>query len=695
MTDYTQYVNVFTGCAEIDLPAPAENSPASAWHFIKGLAGNTHPGACLPFGKYSCCAYSGGYSAGYGINRLNCGGTVPKLYSKMPFIGFSHFHHSGTGAIGLYYNYAVTSPEYGGFESFESAFSEKRILAEHGEPGYYSVRTDGIMAEATVSGRTVIHRYTFCDARRLKESGAKLSINFAHDGLYHDKDNLLWRETSGSVRIISDNEAEAEVMLEGVRVYFRVVLSSSSGAALFSGDKTMYGSEYEFVGSDKCGVVFEIAEETVELHMSVSFVSRSHAEKLLCDCESFECARESAHLKWRDALSRIEIETDDSREREIFYSNLYQSLIKPCDLSGESFIDGFESSDGAFVTDIATMWDIYKTELPLLFTLYGGISRKILSSIKNTALALGYYPHCLLLSSNTHIESKQARMLTEFSICDAYYRGIDVDYDTLLDCAVKDAGRFTDFFGVSHGESKNGELEYASHILDMAEASRALSVMAEKLGKKEAAEYFGQYAPRYTEAFGEDGMMRENSMYYEGNRYNYSFRPMYDMNGRIALCGEEKFREECLRFFGFTHKSDFSSRFEGFNNETDMESPYVMLFSGQERELCEVISGGLDCMYTTGRGGIPGNNDSGGLSSCYIWNALGVFPMTGFDKMLISMPRFRKAVLHLHNGKTFTVVRDGAGEYTEDIRLNGRSISRLGLSVSEMMRGGELRFIFR
>jgi len=48
---YTQYADPFHGNGTIDLPKP-ENI-ATAWHFIKGLCGNTHPGAVLPFGKYS------------------------------------------------------------------------------------------------------------------------------------------------------------------------------------------------------------------------------------------------------------------------------------------------------------------------------------------------------------------------------------------------------------------------------------------------------------------------------------------------------------------------------------------------------------------------------------------------------------------------------------------------------------------
>ena len=96
------FVDPFLGNGEIDLPKP--DFPASTWRFIKGLTGNTAPAAVLPFGKYSCMGYSGGYPTGYGINDENCGGPIRKIFDKPHFIGLSHFHHNGTGAVGVYYN---------------------------------------------------------------------------------------------------------------------------------------------------------------------------------------------------------------------------------------------------------------------------------------------------------------------------------------------------------------------------------------------------------------------------------------------------------------------------------------------------------------------------------------------------------------------------------------------------------------
>ena len=61
--DYTKYVDVFYGNGEIDLPKP--EGIAKTWQLLKGLCGNTSPAAALPFGKFTCGPYSGGYPTGY------------------------------------------------------------------------------------------------------------------------------------------------------------------------------------------------------------------------------------------------------------------------------------------------------------------------------------------------------------------------------------------------------------------------------------------------------------------------------------------------------------------------------------------------------------------------------------------------------------------------------------------------------
>ena len=72
---------------------------------------------------------------------------------------------------------------------------------------------------------------------------------------------------------------------------------------------------------------------------------------------------------WEEALSVIDIDADE-RTRRIFYSNLYHSLIKPSDWTGESFLYDDPEGKLPFTLDYMTFWDIYKTELPLLFWLF-------------------------------------------------------------------------------------------------------------------------------------------------------------------------------------------------------------------------------------------------------------------------------------------------------------------------------------
>lgn len=310
-------------------------------------------------------------------------------------------------------------------------------------------------------------------------------------------------------------------------------------------------------------------------------------------------------------------------------------------------------------------------------------------------------PHCLLLAGDLGVESKQARMLAEYAIADAFYRNIPADYGKLLAISEEDGARYPEFFDDS------AKMQ-ASHILDMAEAYTSLSKVAGKLAEmrretgeklpketpdamdlEELSARFKTYGTRAARAFDEDGLMTADSEYYEGNRYNYSFRPMHDSKARIAICGQEKLRKEALRFFGFTEAEDLTSRFEGFNNETDMEAPYFLHELGLRDEMCEVLTSGTDSMFGEGPGGIPGNADSGGLTAAYIWNALGIWPVSGQNRMIVGSPRYQKTVLKLPDGD-FTVLREGSGIYTETAFLDGEALSAFEFPADRLRAGSVL-----
>lgn len=668
---YIDYVNPFQGNGEIAPETPY--APADSWHMIKGLTGNTTPAAVLPFGKYSCLAYDAAYPSGYGINKLNSGEEIEKLYPEKRFIGLSHFHHSGVGGIGKYYNYALTIPFYGDFPDY----SPRVILSEQASPGYYRVGVADIMAETTVSEKIVCHRYMF------SKSDSSLFVDFGNNGLYNERTRGA---AKGVVTVLDSNNILAEMVLEGVKIWFRMRFCGGKVKCLMKDSEKYNQSELMLEeGSRKRFGCLLRTEENVEVRLSASFVSAEHAEFLLeGDMRSFDEIRKDADKIWEQYLSRVEIETDDPREMEIFYSNLYHTLIKPCDYTDEAFLA--EKHEGDFVTDIATMWDIYKTQIPFLCMLYPEISKKFINTLERIGQEQGFFPHCILLLDNLHIESKQARMLAEYSICDAFYRDISADYSKLLELSETDGARFKDF--------TDGCAQFASHILDMAEAYNALALLAEQLGDASRAKRFAEYGKRFIGAFDDDGLMREDSRYYEGNRYNYSFRPLSCMKERLDIAGIETMEKEALRFFGFTDREDVSSRFEGFNNETDMESPYFLHEIGRRDLMCQVIQAGMDCMFTTGSGGIPGNADSGGLTACYLWNVIGLFPVSGFDRMIVGLPRYKKVTLHMPQGN-LVIERCGDGTLTESAYFNERKLESFEVKASELQKGGRLKIYMK
>ena len=124
-----------------------------------------------------------------------------------------------------------------------------------------------------------------------------------------------------------------------------------------------------------------------------------------------------------------------------------------------------------------------------------------------------------------------------------------------------------------------------------------------------------------------------------------------------------------------------------------METPYAYNYAGLHDRICEIVDAEHKYMFTSGRGGLPGNNDSGGLSSCYIWNACGIFPVTGQDLMIAGAPRYKAVTLHLANGNNLIIEREGAGIYTKSVYFNGKELAGFTFKASEMMKGGTVKFI--
>ena len=666
----TKYVDVFYGNGASELPKP--EGIAASWLFIKAQCGNTHPHAALPFGQMSCGLYTGGYPTGYGNHMPNCCGSVPTFEAKAR--GFSHLHQTGTGAIATYYNYAVTTPLYGEIREIGEDFKDEKA-----EPGYYTatLSESGIRTEITVSKKAAYHRYHF-------DGEGKIMIDFSNDGLSRDFEGNFALAEDAEICIEGENAVSARATLHDVPLYFCAVCDGNvKKASLWEDYKETEGTVLKEDKTEKrYGAVFTV-DGVSELRMAVSAKSKEEAKKMLAENESFDAVRRKASDIWDTYLGKIEIAADEETKR-MFYSSLYHSLLKPA-----RFDDTY--------TDFATLWDMYKTQLPLVFTLFEKESCGIAKALSEAGAEFGVVPNALMLSKDHNRFERQAKMLTTHIMADAYYHGM-TDAESVLSVAAGECPEDIDACFAAMCEE-----ERFTHVLDMAEGCAMAAEIARENGME--TERFAKGAEKWRDAFADDGLLKEGKCYYEGDKWNYSFRLLSDMEERIAICGKTEFVRKADSFFGYgkepvrqcgtPNDSKYIRdlklhRFDGINNEHDMEAPFAYAFAGRHDKTCEITRAVMQYMFTEGRGGLPGNNDTGALTSWYVWNALGLFPVAGQNKMLIASPAVQEAVLHLASGKEVQIHVHGNGIYVEKAIWNGKELQNMQFTVRDMMQGGKL-----
>ncbi|MBR2341128.1 MAG: glycoside hydrolase family 92 protein [Clostridia bacterium] len=694
MKDFAKYVDCFYGNGETD--RFFDSGLASKWFYIKAQCGNTIPHATLPFGKMSVGPYSGGYPAGYGTHYPNSCGGIQKLGDEMTVRGFSHLHHSGVGGIGYYYNYAIVTP----FErDLSEIYNYTGIANEKARPGYYACEFKGINCEFTVSKGVAYHKYAF------KNKGGQIAVDFSNNGL-----SKVFKNRSGSVdrpklTIVSDNLAVFTCSIYDVELYFAVKVEGVNVMnKLFVDDKYSQAKSEVIANFEKgYGVAFSFdgVEATLKLAYSTVSVERAINEINACDC-TFDEAKENAYGVWNDALSKIEIETDNDELKTKFYSNLYHTMVKPMLLADESVL----GVKGRIVTDISTFWDTYKTVFPLQMLLYKDLGEALVETIQKTSKTFGKVP-CSLALANIYKCEQQAKALSVYTLLDAYHYGVEnATIDVVEDVFKRELQR-DDYLSFIN----TGYFERYTHILDVTDVCFNIAEVTNDSSLKNTAEAL---AKNWKNAYDADGLMSVNSPYYEGDRYTYSFRLQKNIGERMDLVGGKKGYEELLdSFFGFNKESvsqvreieafdEIESkkyhRFQGFNNECDMETAYSYIYVDNHDKLCDVVYECVNRSFGVGKSGLPGNNDSGGLTSCFVWNAIGLFPVTGSGKFLIGAPSFKKVTFKLFNGKELTVEAENLTKpygYVESVYFNGEEIVGYEIDAEKIVNGGTLKIKMR
>jgi len=700
-----EYADPFHGNGEVATPAP--RGIAAAWNWRKAQVGNTHPGATRPFGMVSVCPYSGAYPTGYGLYDLTTNGPAKRLYDRQSCKGLTHFHSSGIGNAEFFYNYLRVEP----LHQFAQRGRRWTLTEETAYPGYYTavLRESGVKVELTAGRKSAIHRYVYPSG-----SPAVLVVDLTAGGL-ELPGYPQYRTVPETIRArwVSQRVAIGGLVSRGFPLYFCLLWErppSQRGVwkgRRTSGDETAIAADGPANAGEGAGLYAGYDRVTAPLLLTIGFSFRC-AEQARANAEAgsawtFAQSVEAAARDWQEHLQRIQVEGHDESRKRVFYSCLYHSLIKPADCSNES---PFWSGNTPYFVDFVTMWDMYKTQLPLVLTVYPQRGAGIVRSMMKVMQVDGCFPNGYMMEKGSDRFEDQGSGLAWHTFADAWFRGIEgipwQDMVALIP-SLTESKRARQFINI-------GKAFPYSHTIDLVCAFAAAARIAAGTDHRQLAEELLAHTGKWRNVYDpRTGLLDERCEYYEGTHWNYSFRPHPHMADRIALFADHNAFVEALdTFFGYQDiatgivnpdpdpdrfvRRIRKDRFEGLNNETDMESPFAYLWVGRHDRTAEIVRAVMEFQFSTGRGGLPGNDDSGALSSWCVWNAIGLFPVAGRDMFLIGSPVFGRAEIAVPGGTLSIQAVDNSKQnlYVQGAKLNGEVLNRANLTVREVIAGGKL-----
>ena len=134
--------------------------------------------------------------------------------------------------------------------------------------------------------------------------------------------------------------------------------------------------------------------------------------------------------------------------------------------------------------------------------------------------------------------------------------------------------------------------------------------------------------------------------FYEASSWEYSLSIPHDVPGLIEKCGGAEKFETRLDIF-------FDKGFFNVNNEPSFLSPCLYHWLGKPYRSSDRIREIISKNYNDGPVGLPGNDDSGAMSSWLAFHMMGLYPNAGQDYYLINTPLLEETIFRLDNGSIY------------------------------------------
>jgi predicted alpha-1,2-mannosidase len=698
-SDVTQYVNPFIGTDDSNSPNPVPG----------GAGGSTYPGATIPFGmtQFSPDTPTGSPS-GY-------------RYSDDSIEEFSLTHFNGAGCpnnedIGLLpITGDIKSSPGTNWTDYKSKYSKDN---ESAKPGYYHTKLDtygGTDVELSATTRTGAMRLTYPSGQpaRLLINGSK-SATGERDGKLSIDGKTVTGTFSGGGFCGSSKNYAIHYVIEFDRAPSD--FGTWSGGSVNAGSASTSGKQSGgYVSFDTSG------DQKVQAKIGLSFVSTDGAKANLDKEQSgfdFDAVRSGADAAWNDRLGKVAVTGGSDDDRQKFYTALYHVMQNPnvaSDVDGRYHgFDGQDHGSDRPVYQNYSGWDIYRSWSALIALLDHDTASDIMKSMVLDGQQGGLLPKW---SHNYNEHFVMNGDPGPIIVSEAYAFGAK-DFDT--DAALKLMEKASDG-GTTQGDPIRGRqdeyeknkyiAEDPSDSLEYNASDFAVATFAKSLGDNDSYNTHMERAQWWQNVFNStSGYVHPHNAdgswpwpldpanpdgYTEGNASQYTWMIPYDYQGLIDLMGGRQTAVQRLDHHFSELNGGLSHPYFYIGNEPEHGVPWAYHFAAHPQGTMKAVDRIMSESFTTGPGGLPGNDDLGATSAWYVWAALGMYPPTpGADTLALHGPSFASIAIDRPGGK-LTINGSGVGDdspYVQSLSVNGTSTDQSWLTYRDIADGGTLDY---
>jgi predicted alpha-1,2-mannosidase len=441
-------------------------------------------------------------------------------------------------------------------------------------------------------------------------------------------------------------------------------------------------------------------------------------------------------------LSRVRIEAS-TRQKRIFYSALYRTLMHPSDIAdADGRVRGptgqVMPAPGGHYYSTLSLWDTFRGVHPLFTLVVPERVDGMIATLIAHQQAQGYLPLWTAWGRETWTMIGNPALPVIADALAKGFTGFDrrAALQAMLDTATQprpqapawaqqDWANYEQYgylpFDKEPGESVSRALEYGV-------GDAALAQVAAQLGDTANAARFAQRAQGYrllwdasTQVMrGKDSQgrwrtpfdpltptspMNNPGDYTEANAWQYTLTPaLHDPEGLVALMGGRPAFGAWLDTF-FSVQAPGDNRHLGqealigqyaHGNEPSHHIAYLYAYTAAPWKGHALIRRVVRNFYSDRTTGITGNDDCGQMSAWYVLSTLGFYPVRpASGTYVLGAPQVRQASVRLARGRRLRIVAHGFGEqhpYARTASLRGSSVDPVALSHVDLAAGGELRF---